>query len=236
MTRIEEEREKKLKWKGVFCPRVVETLRHIEKKIHEYITRAFGSPRYEVTSAKHSFVVDIEKKHCSCGRGTPCVHAVCVYNERNKDPRKYVHTYFLLSTWFVVCNNFLEPLRGLVFWTKSPYPTILRSKMWVLPGRPKRCCNKDAAERAEEAEKQAELKAKKKQDDGVFKASRKGAIIHCKICGGVGHNAQTCPRKPTPSDGGSDSQPAPSSKAKKRKTKASFSRPASSAREDVDLE
>ncbi|GAA0150935.1 hypothetical protein LIER_37203 [Lithospermum erythrorhizon] len=77
ITRIEKEREKKVKWKGIVCPRVDETPRLREKKIYEYIIRAFGSgsPRYEVTFAKHSFVVDMEKKQCSCGlwqsRGTP---------------------------------------------------------------------------------------------------------------------------------------------------------------------
>ncbi|GAA0152628.1 hypothetical protein LIER_11060 [Lithospermum erythrorhizon] len=239
MTRIEEEREKKLKWKGIVCPRVNETLRLREKKIHEFITRASGSSEYEVTSAKHSFVVDMEKKQCSCGiwqlGGTPCVHAVCVYKARNKDPRKYVHKDFLLSTWFMAYNNYLQPLRGPVFWTKNPYPAILPPDMRVLPGRPKRCRNKGAAKRAEEAEKQAELKAKKKQDDGVFKASRKEDVMHCKICGGVGHNTRTCPRKPAPSDGGSSSQPEPSSEAKKRKTRASSTQPAPSTREDADL-
>ncbi|GAA0171278.1 hypothetical protein LIER_25350 [Lithospermum erythrorhizon] len=102
VTRIEEEREKKLRWKGIV------------------------TPRYEVSSVQYSFVVDMEKKHCS-------------------------------------------------------YPHILSPDMRVLPGRPKRCRTKDATERAEEAEKQAIEKAKKKQNDGVFKASRKGAIIHCKI-------------------------------------------------------
>ncbi|GAA0149648.1 hypothetical protein LIER_08778 [Lithospermum erythrorhizon] len=142
---------------------------------------------------------------------------------------------FLLRTWFVAYTIFLEPLRGPVFWTKSPYPAILPPNMRVLPGRPKRCRNKDAAERAEEAEKQVELKAKKKQDDEVFKASRKGVVMHCKICGGVGHNTRTNPRKPAPSDGESGSQPAPSSKAKKRKIRASSSQPAPSTREDGDL-
>ncbi|GAA0157410.1 hypothetical protein LIER_14683 [Lithospermum erythrorhizon] len=79
--------------------------------------------------------------------------------------------------------------------------------MRVLSCRHKRCRNKNAAERTEEVEKQTSLKAKKKQDDGFFKASRKRAVIHCKICGGVGHNARTYPRKPAPSDGGSDSHP-----------------------------
>ncbi|GAA0144821.1 hypothetical protein LIER_36013 [Lithospermum erythrorhizon] len=187
-----------------------------EKKIYEYITRASGSPRYEVTYAQHSFVVDIEKKHCSCGLwqlgGIPCVRAFCVYKSQNKDPRKYVHKNYL---------------------TKSPYPDILPPDIRFLPGRAKSCRTKDAAERVEEAEKQTAEKAEKKQHDGVFKASRKGALIHCKICPGVGQNAWTCPRKPV--DGGSDSQPTPSSMPKKRKTRGSSSQLAPSTREDVDM-
>ncbi|GAA0173102.1 hypothetical protein LIER_41459 [Lithospermum erythrorhizon] len=57
---------------------------------------------YEVTYAEHSFMADIGTKHCSCGLwqlgDRSCVHAVCVYKSQNKDPRKYVHKDFLMTT------------------------------------------------------------------------------------------------------------------------------------------
>ncbi|GAA0173101.1 hypothetical protein LIER_41458 [Lithospermum erythrorhizon] len=79
----------------------------------------------------------------------------------------------------------------------------------------------------EEAEKQVVEKRKKMQAEGVFKASRKGVVIHYKICGVVAHNARTCPRKPA--DGGS--QPT-QTKSKKTKTgTSSSSRPTKSTKE-----
>ncbi|GAA0185872.1 hypothetical protein LIER_33160 [Lithospermum erythrorhizon] len=157
MTRIEEERQNKLKWKLAVCERVDEILTKREERVYEYITRPTGSPRYEVTFAENNFVVDIGTKHCSCGlwqlEGKPYVHAVCVYKSQNKDPRKYVHKDFLMTTWFTVYSHFLEPLRGPMFWTKSLYPDILPPDIRVLPRKPKRCRTKDVIQRMEEAEK-----------------------------------------------------------------------------------
>ncbi|GAA0175826.1 hypothetical protein LIER_28925 [Lithospermum erythrorhizon] len=67
MIRIEEECERKLRWKGLVCPKVDEDLMKCEAKTFDYIVRPLGSSRYKVTSTKHGFVVDIDKKHCSCG-------------------------------------------------------------------------------------------------------------------------------------------------------------------------
>ncbi|GAA0179086.1 hypothetical protein LIER_42196 [Lithospermum erythrorhizon] len=96
------------------CPRVNEDLMKCETKIFDYITRSSGSPSYEVTYAKHGFVVDIDKNHFSCGMwqldGMPCVHAVCVYKSHNKGPKKFVHQDFHKSTWLNVYSQFLEPL------------------------------------------------------------------------------------------------------------------------------
>ncbi|GAA0145792.1 hypothetical protein LIER_36191 [Lithospermum erythrorhizon] len=106
-----------------------------------------------------------------------------------------------MTTWFTVYSHFVEPLRGPMFRTKSPYPDILPPDIRVLLGRPKRYWQKDVVERVEEDEKKAAEKSKKMQAEGVSKALRKGIFIHCKICGAVAHNARTCPWKPT--DGGS---------------------------------
>ncbi|GAA0145576.1 hypothetical protein LIER_42870 [Lithospermum erythrorhizon] len=63
-------------------------------------------------------------------------------------------------------------------------------------------------------------KAKKREADGVFRASRKGAVKHCKICGIAGHNARSCPCRSELEEG---SQPTPA--RKKRKTEVSSSQP-----------
>ncbi|GAA0147789.1 hypothetical protein LIER_07405 [Lithospermum erythrorhizon] len=163
MNWIDEERHKKLRRKSVICERIDEVLRKREEKIFDFITRPSRSLRYAVTSAKHSFVVDIEKRQCSCG---------------------------------------LWQLGGL-------------------PWRPKRCRQKDASERAEAAAKIAAEKEAKK-NDGVFRASRKGSVIHCKICGALGHNARSCPRRSLSSIASErGSQPATSSR--KNKGKATIS-------------
>ncbi|GAA0141994.1 hypothetical protein LIER_03005 [Lithospermum erythrorhizon] len=83
-------------------------------------------------------------------------------------------------------------------------------KKWtrVLPRRPKRCRRVDPSEAREKKEKEVAEKAKKASVKGIFKASRHEAVIHCKICGSVGHNVRTCPRKPAVA---ASSQPAATS-------------------------
>ncbi|GAA0169938.1 hypothetical protein LIER_24315 [Lithospermum erythrorhizon] len=102
--------------------------------------------------------------------------------------------------------------------------------MRVLPGRPKRCRQKDTSERVEAAAKIAGEKAAEKvakKNDGVFWASRKGSVIHYKICGAPGHNARSCPRRYLPSIASErGSQPAPSSWKSKGKATVSASQPA----------
>ncbi|GAA0161695.1 hypothetical protein LIER_17949 [Lithospermum erythrorhizon] len=169
MTRIVKEREKKLKCKGSVGPRIDEVLEKREEKLYEFIVRASGSPRYEVTSAHHSFVVDLEKKECSCG-----------------------------------------------LWQLGGASSILPPDIRVLPRRPKRCRKKVIAERREEVEKQAS----KQLEKGVFKASWKETVIHCKICGGIAHNERTYPKKLV------DGEPAPS---RSKRTSTLLSQPATTS-------
>ncbi|GAA0171748.1 hypothetical protein LIER_41213 [Lithospermum erythrorhizon] len=119
MNRIDKECQKKLRRKGVGYERIDEVLRKREEKIFDLFTRPSGSPRCEVTSAKHIFVIDIEKRQCSCGLWQlgrlPCVHSICVYKSRNKDLRQFIHKDYLKSTWLTIYSDFMEPLRGPVF-------------------------------------------------------------------------------------------------------------------------
>ncbi|GAA0169755.1 hypothetical protein LIER_24163 [Lithospermum erythrorhizon] len=98
-------------------------------------------------------------------------------------------------------------------WTKSSYPDILPPELRVLPGRPKRCRQKDETEMREIAEKQASERAKKAKADGVIKVSHKGVVIHCKICCAPTHNARTYPLRSDMEkqrqDGQFSSQPTP---------------------------
>ncbi|GAA0176163.1 hypothetical protein LIER_29208 [Lithospermum erythrorhizon] len=89
----------------------------------------------------------------------PCMHAVCVYKSKNKGPRKY---------------------------TKISYHDILPPDIRGLPRKPNGCRNKDVTERREEDDKKVSKRAMEMQaNKGAFKVSRKGVVIHCKICDGL---------------------------------------------------
>ncbi|GAA0185710.1 hypothetical protein LIER_32998 [Lithospermum erythrorhizon] len=69
--RLVDEQENKMNIKGIVSPNVIKVLKEREKRTHEYITRPSGSPRYDITSAKHSFVVDVENVRVDCGSWDP---------------------------------------------------------------------------------------------------------------------------------------------------------------------
>ena len=198
MNRLVKERKAKESMRPDVLPRVEALIKTRERLSRKYITTFCGRGKYSVTGGVHTFVVNRDRKKCTCGLwqlgGIRCVHAVCMYQSINKDPRKFVHKDYSKQTFLKVYDHFLAPIRGPMFWQKTHLPDIQPPEIRVLPGRPKRNRNVDAYEARERAEREAEENAKKAklQATGVYKASRKGTFMHCGICGGAGHNKKTC--------------------------------------------
>ncbi|GAA0184068.1 hypothetical protein LIER_31376 [Lithospermum erythrorhizon] len=115
-------------------------------------------------------VEQCEKKSKCKGPVDPRIDGVL--QKREEKLYDFIVRAFGSPSWFKIYNNFLEPLRG----------------------RPKRIRTKVAAEIREEADKRKSMKGDQ-ANTGVFKASPKGSVIHCKICGGIAHYARTYPKK-----------------------------------------
>ncbi|GAA0147094.1 hypothetical protein LIER_06880 [Lithospermum erythrorhizon] len=135
------------------------------------------------------------------------VFHVSIYKSINKDPRLYVHNYFKKEAFVAVYSHFLEPLLGSTLWPKLDLPAIHPPNIRVMPGKTKICRRIDPQELKEKEEKKAKEKAKwaKEAIAGLYKASKQGVVMHCKICGVAGHNTRTCPKKRT-SEGEGTSQ------------------------------
>ncbi|GAA0171717.1 hypothetical protein LIER_41206 [Lithospermum erythrorhizon] len=114
-----------------------------------------------------------------------------------------------------IYSHLLELIRGPLFWPNlSHLPTVLPPIIHVLPEMPKKCRTVDANEKRKNAEKSATAreKANRKKRTVHFKNSRKGTVMHCKLCGGAGHNKKGCQQSQqtvgagdgdgTPGDGG----------------------------------
>ncbi|GAA0147064.1 hypothetical protein LIER_06858 [Lithospermum erythrorhizon] len=181
MKRLHKQAAYAKKWKGDIAPHWAKMIEYKEGKTVEYISAFIGHSRYGVSTAHHAWVVDVQRKHCSCGS--------------------------CLTTQERIYSHFLEPIRGATFWPKLPnLPTGLPPIILVLPGRPKKCRTKDANEKRDKAEKDAaeREKAATKQGWLYFKNSRKGAVMHCKLCGGANHNKKTSPLNDQPTGGASE--------------------------------
>lgn len=244
MKRLVTQAAKARAWRGDISPKAAKIIEHRESLTVNYITVFNGHARYGVSTANHAWVVDVQKQTCSCGlwqlSGIPCVHGVCVYMAQNKDSRLFVNDAFKKDTQLRIYSHFVEPIRGPTFWPQLDLPTVLPPDMRVLPGRPKKSRKVDANEKREKAEKLAAAKEKEKAPTGPinFKNSRKGAVMHCKMCGGAGHNKKTCPlnEQPIPEDGNvGQNEDGGNKKKGTRKRKASttsMSQPVQSNRED----
>ena len=165
MNRIQKERKSKEKLNGDTLPRVEQLLKTRENLSKGYVTTACGRAKYSVSAGVHTFVVDRAKMECSCGLwqlgGIPCVHAVCVYQSINQNPRKYVHKDYSKQVFLEVYDHCLAPIRGPMFWQQTHLDDIQPPEIRVFPGRPKKKRNIDPYKRQQRAEQAAEENAKR---------------------------------------------------------------------------
>lgn len=198
MVRIQQNRSKGDKWTGLVCPNTF-------KKLSFYISiSAFchavsnGNNCFEVTNMDHRFTVNLSEKTCSCRywqlSGLPCPHAIsCIYYI-SQPLDAFIAKCYYVTEYKKTYDYCLEPVEGKTSWPTSDRDRPLPPKWVKMPGRPKK-------------ERKREEQEKKKAPKG--KMSKKGTIIRCRKCKGIGHNKTTCERR-TGSVNASGGAPPPS--------------------------
>ena len=184
MVRIQKNRSKADKWIGLVCPNTF-------KKINSYISVSGfchavsnGNGQYEVTYYQHRFTVDMAEKTCLCRfwqlSGLPCPHAIsCIYYE-SKQLDEFIASCYHVDKYKSTYEHCLLPVEGRAAWPTSDREKPLPPRYVKMPGRPKKERKRDEGE-------------KKKPPKG--KLLKKGTVIRCRKCKGIGHNRATCERK-----------------------------------------
>jgi len=184
MVRIQKNRSKADKWIGLVCPNTF-------KKINSYISVSGfyhavsnGNGQYEVTYYQHRFTVDMAEKTCSCRfwqlSGLPCPHAIsCIYYE-SKQLDEFIASCYHVDKYKSTYEHCLLPVEGRAAWPTSDREKPLPPRYVKMPGRPKKERKRDEGE-------------KKKPPKG--KLLKKGTVIRCRKCKGIGHNRATCERR-----------------------------------------
>ncbi|XVF84982.1 hypothetical protein PTKIN_Ptkin17bG0082300 [Pterospermum kingtungense] len=175
------------KWTKQFCPKICEKIEH-NKELNAYCHVVWnGDRRYEVVCHDDRFVVNVDKRKCTCRRwdltGIPCCHAICVIHFRKEKVEDYVAEVYKTEVVQNCYNCVLPPIPGDKFWPATNFGPIDPPLARKLPGRPKR---------------------KRVQEEGEVSGnnfSRRGRKMRCQLCFKLNHNSRSCPEKGTQCEG-----------------------------------
>ena len=159
------------------CPNIL-------KKLNKYIDLAQhcsaiwnGKNGYEVRQKDKRYIVDIDKRTCSCRywqlAGIPCAHAITALFMSSKPAEEYIADCYSIEEYNKIYDHCLMPMEGMDQWPTDPRkpqpPAYVK-----MPGRSRK-------------ERRRELGEAKK----ATKVSRIGTKIKCSKCKSTSHNSRT---------------------------------------------
>ncbi|XP_048637589.1 uncharacterized protein LOC106409502 [Brassica napus] len=136
---------------------------------------------FEVKDKTMKFVVDLEKRHCTCNvfdiDKIPCIHAIAAAKHIKRDENRFVDASHLTETWAKAYAESIHPGGEL---STSTYPENIDELSCPLPATKK---------------KSGRPPTKRKRSVGEFGVPGSKSQSHkCSRCGTGGHNKITCQR------------------------------------------
>lgn len=185
--RMEKRRSIIDKWKGEFCPRIIDRLDTNIANNRGFCTHPHGNGKFEVRMGMTGYVVNTNTRSCTCRmwelNGIPCVHSIsCIYWLRD-DPKNYIDDYLRIEKCKLAYQESLSPLNGKNMWPKDDSDPILPPTKRRMPGRPKKARRKGVNEES-------------KESSGSVRISGSGRDMNCTNCHQAGHNRRSC-KNPT---------------------------------------
>jgi hypothetical protein len=151
-----------------------------------------GQDQFEVKQWNNRFIVDLQKKECSCRYwqlfGLPCARAIsCIFFKTN-NLDDYTAKCYTIEEFHKTCSYCLMLVEGMQNWPKSDRPPLQAPGYVRMPGRPKK-----------------ERKREEHEKPKAPKLSRVGTVVRCRKCKQIGHNRSTCDKRNAPRDAGDNS-------------------------------
>lgn len=185
--RMQRRRKAMEKWVGDFCPRIIDMLDRNIAAQRNFCTTYHGGFTYEVKMDMVGYIVDIEKRSCTCRMwelsGVPCSHAVSAIYAIRANPRNYIDSSLSVEKCKAAYAECISALNGKNMWEIDETDPILPPPHRRMPGRPKKARRKGANEET-------------KRSGDVVKLSTAGFNVTCANCFQSGHNKRTC-KNPT---------------------------------------
>ncbi|XP_048624065.1 uncharacterized protein LOC106427815 [Brassica napus] len=176
-----ERREAAAKHKHLVTPKVVQKL--VSRLRAAMLLNVYQVDRseFEVLNETMKFVVDLEKRHCTCNvfdiDKIPCIHAIAAAKHIKRDENLFVDASHLTETWAKAYAESIHPGGEL---STSTYPENIDELSCPPPATKK---------------KSGRPPTKRKRSVGEFGVPGSKSQSHkCSRCGTGGHNKSTCER------------------------------------------
>ncbi|XP_018460264.2 uncharacterized protein LOC108831203 [Raphanus sativus] len=177
-----ERREAAAKHKHLVTPKVVKKL--VFRFVAAMLLNVYqvDQSEFEVKDEKMKYVVDLEKRHCTCNvfdiDKIPCIHAIAAAKYIKRDENHYVDGSHLTETW---AKAYAESIHSGAELLMSIYPVNIDELTCPPPATKKRS---------------GRPPTKRKRSVGEFGVHGSKSQSHkCSRCGTGGHNKTTC-KKP----------------------------------------
>ncbi|XP_048497728.2 uncharacterized protein LOC125496290 [Beta vulgaris subsp. vulgaris] len=167
------------------CPRIQVKLEREKELAANCLPCPSSTTLFQVNQFIDSFVVDIEKRTCTCRKwdmtGIPCCHAVsCIYF-CNKEAEDYVADHHKREMYLRAYAWSIPPCTGERHWPVMACP-LTPPPIKIGPGRPRLNRRKDPYENPKKP----------------GKLTRHGLEMTCSICKEKGHNKKRCLNRDRP--------------------------------------
>nr|GMD14287.1 uncharacterized protein LOC109172155 [Ipomoea batatas] len=184
MTRMQKNRDRMSSYHSKVCPRILKLKEEGKDKCARFTAYKSVDEIYQVDDENFKpFKVDLSARQCSCRRwdlsGIPCTHAIAAIRKKGDLPEHHMHDCYSVEHYLRSYGPAILPIRAKELWHKTAMPPPLPPKYKPQPGRPK----------------------KKRKIDPIVekpdqkKATKKGEVKKCRVCGMTGHNRTTCKGK-----------------------------------------
>ncbi|KAL2244088.1 UNVERIFIED_CONTAM: hypothetical protein Sindi_0526800 [Sesamum indicum] len=178
MSRLQLKREGMEKYGGSICPNILKKINKQQHAARNCFIRWCGGGEYEIDHFLNKYVVDLEKKTCSCGMfqltGYPCCHACSAIVSKRARMDDYVDDFYKKTVYLKVYNDMIHAVPGAQDYIKTSFQPFKPPKIKKKRGRPKK------------------LRRKGPNELQSNTSTRKGLTHTCSKCLQIGHNKGSC--------------------------------------------
>ncbi|KAL2228373.1 UNVERIFIED_CONTAM: hypothetical protein Sindi_1817000, partial [Sesamum indicum] len=172
MSRLQLKREGMEKYGGSICPNILKKINKQRHAARNYFIRWCGGGEYEIDHFLNKYVVDLEKKTCSCGMfqltGYPCCHACSTIVSKRARMDDYVDDFYNKTVYLKVYNDMIHAVPRAQDYIKTSFQPFKSPKIKKKRGRPKKLRRKGPNElQSNTSTRKATSKGKRKSSNVV---------------------------------------------------------------------